>query len=73
MNRMLELFFVLALSSICLLAQAAWQCSVISSFKRESWIGVGPTRATAIENAIKSCTKNSIYIKNCTIQGCFQK
>lgn len=73
MSKILKICLVASLAFICLSANAAWQCTVVNPVKNQTWIGVGPTRAAAMENAMKFCSNNSINVKNCNVQGCFQK
>lgn len=73
MNKITKIFLIGFLGCSSLSAQAAWQCAVVNSINNQTWIGVGPSRPVAMENAIRFCSSHSSYIKNCNIQGCFKK
>lgn len=73
MNNILKIIFCASLGFICLSANAAWQCKVVNPVKNLTWIGSGPTRVVAMQNAIGFCSRDSVYVKNCNIMGCSQK
>lgn len=56
-------------SVACVSTASAWQCRVHNA-KGQVWMGSGATRAAASSNAMRFCSNNSTYMRNCVIDWC---
>jgi hypothetical protein len=61
---------MLTLLSLLVMTTAdAWQCKVHNA-RGQVWMGTAATRAGAVANAMRFCSRNSAYASNCVVDGC---
>jgi|SRR5579885_431569 hypothetical protein len=46
-----------------------WKCTMTNS-RGQVFVGTGPTRSQAAANVSGYCAANSVYARNCVMQGC---
>lgn len=68
-NIIMKSLLICAVGFMSISADAAWKCSMTNG-KGQTWNGMGATRAIAASNAMKYCSKNSNYAKNCVLKWC---
>jgi hypothetical protein len=71
--KMSKSLLAIAICAASYTAHANWTCQVVNNYKQQTWTGIGPTRAIALENAMKFCSNHSQFVKNCQATQCSQQ